>query len=71
MLGCLIDLPDWEDQYTENERTMLSMLPESHKSQQVIKFKNHYFFEEHDDTVGALSKLREVPGSKVSTLIGS
>lgn len=65
VLGCLIDLPDWEEQWQENDRQMSSLLPESHKSQQVIRFKNHYFFEEHDDTVGALQRLREASGSKV------
>lgn len=70
-LGCLIQLPRWEDQLMKDGISMSSLLPRSHKSQQVIKFKNHYFFEEHDDTAVALQRLKEVPGSKVVFTIQS
>ncbi|KAI6170158.1 Set1/Ash2 histone methyltransferase complex subunit ASH2 [Aphelenchoides besseyi] len=63
-LGCLIDLPDWEEQI-ENDRQIGTMLPKSHKKNQVIKFKNNFFFEEHDDVSGAVTRLKEVPGSKI------
>ncbi|KAI6174635.1 B30.2/SPRY domain-containing protein [Aphelenchoides bicaudatus] len=65
ILGCLIDLPDWESQLQKNGRQMNSLLPDSHKNQQVIRFKNHHFFEEHDNTAEALLRLREVKKSKI------
>ncbi|KAI6239762.1 Set1/Ash2 histone methyltransferase complex subunit ASH2 [Aphelenchoides fujianensis] len=67
VLGCLIDLPDWEEQL-ENDRPIGTMLPKSHKNHQVIGFKSHHFFEEHDDPSGAVARLKEVPGSKASPL---
>ncbi|CAD5214371.1 unnamed protein product [Bursaphelenchus xylophilus] len=64
ILGCLIDLPDLEAQL-DGGRTIGSILPSSHKEDLLIKFKNHFVFQEHDDPQVASLKLTELPGSKI------
>lgn len=68
ILGCLIDLPDFESQLNKQERPVGTILPSSHKEDLLVKFKNHFVFQEHEDPQITVQKLQELPGSKVSYL---
>jgi len=56
-VGCLIELPEEAD---------ADYLPKSYKDKPLIKFKNHFYFEEKDGTKEAVKALRPLQGSKIT-----
>ncbi|KAI0990064.1 hypothetical protein GJ496_001824 [Pomphorhynchus laevis] len=56
ILGCLIHLPC---------KDITMMLPKPYKHLPVIKFRNHLYFEEHEDPVLEAENQVPLPGSKI------
>ena len=60
-LGFLIVLP-------KKTSTTSALVPPSYKDQALIKFKNHLYFEERDESEKIEKGLTPMPGSQVTNL---